>query len=969
MEAKTSSNPQAMATKELNAALYICTQQCAAALYTTYFRWVHAPTGYTFLGQEIDRLSRALEHLSTEIQNPDSKVVRSDNSRAAAECLGLALDGVHASLIEVERMLTALHDAPHNTEHGLEFAVKTQFSGGEKKLQELQERVGYHCWAFDLVMRMLMGNDAIALWNSIETMDVTGQLRRMLSEQADEKEKTPIVGRFEKLCIYDEKNLFTDFPVAIAIRVAMFWTFEAISKLGHVAETKHVSPSGYLDLLKAAWLLQELRESQSLGLSSDEARAVVALVSTELLFTFSTLVKASCFPDREAIETHGDFRIILEHLVEDNNMPAPFTGGSLQTVWEHGILNTTATVPPNSCKRVGSTNPNAAPTQGPEVSTAHSTPSLPPPPYTAVAADGLPGPGGLPFTPPCIPQRGCSNRTRRPPINNLRVETHRDYHHEAVLVEQPKEANVSKPPSPLSPILSLEDILPYCNAEPEMSEASDGSGFMSPSPTTSEIIDEIYCDSPTLGLEECFNEPVRIGPLTPEPVFTPATLQRNEAPTLLELPPRQPTVSRSSSGSSSSSYVMANPSPTLLEEKELPPLPPLLAPELSRRASVLQIYDSRAPSLDGPPGEEDSWNVDFAVEYGVRPGEREIMPESFAQMKLKTSEACRGQTVWEECIIRVFETQITGEYRLLTLRGKNVDQRYLRPSATEFVPEYGYHESLPVVFLRKAGPGTYSSNLHSKDRGSITRRKSSVSSFSGTGQAGPPPLATLCYKFYNLVDMFAFQQAFLQESVEADVQNIRSIRYTRGFLSGEHTTHKARIQLWKPAGTELSGGLSSYRNSIVLSQAPSLRSAAPPDEVRVNATRLVMYLDEIIISIFVTDDIMIAIPNNSPRTLRIRPSSHKAFGNPSSVKACVLGDPKRDLSGGFRLDKEGMGIEKQEAFDDFKWFEIEFQTDAECRCFAEEFTAALQQRRRERLMVEELKKKASRGIKMGEVFY
>jgi hypothetical protein len=225
-----------------------------------------------------------------------------------------------------------------------------------------------------------------------------------------------------------------------------------------------------------------------------------------------------------------------------------------------------------------------------------------------------------------------------------------------------------------------------------------------------------------------------------------------------------------------------------------------------------------------------------------------------------------------------------------------------------------------------------------------------------------------CHTLANLVaDMFAFQQAFLQESVEADVQNVRSIRYTRGFLSGEHTTHKARIQLWKPAPTELSGGLSTHRNSVVHGQAPSLRSAAPTEEMRVKVTRLVMYLDEIIISVFVTDDIMHAIPNSSPRTLRIRPSSHKAFNNPSSVKACVLGDPKRDISGGFRLDREGLGIDKQDAFDEFKWFELEFQTDAECRCFADDFTAALQQRRRERLMIEELKKKAGRGVKVGEL--
>lgn len=218
--------------------------------------------------------------------------------------------------------------------------------------------------------------------------------------------------------------------------------------------------------------------------------------------------------------------------------------------------------------------------------------------------------------------------------------------------------------------------------------------------------------------------------------------------------------------------------------------------------------------------------------------------------------------------------------------------------------------------------------------------------------------------------MFNFQQAFMGETIEADVQNIRSVRYTRGFLSGEHTTHRARIQLWKPSATELSGGTSTHRSSLVMNgRAPTMRSTAPTEVMRVKATRLVIYLDGIIISIFVTDDLVHATPVNTTRTLRIRPSSHRTFNNPSSVKACVLGDPKRDLIGGFRLDKEGLGIERQDTFEDFKWFEIEFQTEAECRCFGEDFSAALQQRRRERLVVEELKKKAGRGVKAGEAVW
>lgn len=73
----------------------------------------------------------------------------------------------------------------------------------------------------------------------------------------------------------------------------------------------------------------------------------------------------------------------------------------------------------------------------------------------------------------------------------------------------------------------------------------------------------------------------------------------------------------------------------------------------------------------------------------------------------------------------------------------------------------------------------------------------------------------------------------------------------------------------------------------------------------------------------VTDDITIEAKTKN-RCLKIKPSSHKAFGNPNSVKACIIGN--REISGGIRLDMEGLLIEDKEGFDDFKWFEIDFQT-------------------------------------------
>lgn len=71
------------------------------------------------------------------------------------------------------------------------------------------------------------------------------------------------------------------------------------------------------------------------------------------------------------------------------------------------------------------------------------------------------------------------------------------------------------------------------------------------------------------------------------------------------------------------------------------------------------------------------------------------------------------------------------------------------PSLTELIPEYGYHENFPVIFLREAGPGSYSVQSLAKEKAPKPGRKCSVSS-SGSGSSGSPPAASLYYRFSNL---------------------------------------------------------------------------------------------------------------------------------------------------------------------------------------------------------------------------
>jgi hypothetical protein len=130
---------------------YHRTQRAATALYLTYFHGVpHAPHSYLTLGREIERLSRALAHLLA-----DSTVAQRDDS-AAKGVLAIALDGVYGCLVEIQDLLVGLRESRLKTERWMDFSVKIQFSGGKDKLRDLRDRVGFHCWGFELAMRTLM---------------------------------------------------------------------------------------------------------------------------------------------------------------------------------------------------------------------------------------------------------------------------------------------------------------------------------------------------------------------------------------------------------------------------------------------------------------------------------------------------------------------------------------------------------------------------------------------------------------------------------------------------------------------------------------------------------------------------------------------------------------------------------------------------------------------------------------------
>lgn len=210
--------------------------------------------------------------------------------------------------------------------------------------------------------------------------------------------------------------------------------------------------------------------------------------------------------------------------------------------------------------------------------------------------------------------------------------------------------------------------------------------------------------------------------------------------------------------------------------------------------------------------------------------------------------------------------------------------------------------------------------------------------------------------------MFNFQFALLGEAVETDFQTVRSVKYKKNLLDGEHSHYKARIQLWREQDDD----------AEVLASTPSVapnatREAWARPSLKVHTTRIVMYWDETTTTLFVTDSISIEIRERKC-SIRIKPSSHRTLSiqNPTSVKARTFGKP-RENPGGFRLDKKGLFPDDEEGFEDYKWFEIEFNTAEEMHNFHVEFKRVLNIRRKERWQIDELRRLAARGVPAGGV--
>lgn len=270
-------------------------------------------------------------------------------------------------------------------------------------------------------------------------------------------------------------------------------------------------------------------------------------------------------------------------------------------------------------------------------------------------------------------------------------------------------------------------------------------------------------------------------------------------------------------------------------------------PQLSSTASDLEAYDPanppsefgrhRRPSIRDNPALSPALGPrdleERRGELDERPGELEIMKDCFRSMELSASEGFELNPYWERCTVRIFRRE-DGSARVLTLLESKVDYRYLTLKETEIVPEYGYHNgnSSPVIYLRKS--------TVDKSRSTV------IPKAPGTDD---PAAASLYYRFKTASDMFNFQLAFTGERVELDMAGIRTVRYKRNLLDGEHSQYKARIQLWREQFHPTVASAVEQPYSRVVSGTIRSQGAAS-SALKYANTRLVIYFEEIMVFLF-----------------------------------------------------------------------------------------------------------------------
>jgi hypothetical protein len=102
----------------------------------------------------------------------------------------------------------------------------------------------------------------------------------------------------------------------------------------------------------------------------------------------------------------------------------------------------------------------------------------------------------------------------------------------------------------------------------------------------------------------------------------------------------------------------------------------------------------------------------------------------------------------------------------------------------------------------------------------------------------------------------------------------RTVRFKRSLIDGEHSHYKARVQLWKETSIVTGAALQSPTTGSI---AGTLRSRGDSESLlKVHATRLVVYFDEVFLVLFgMASPLLLYSTNDGSNRLRCYRSSRQ----------------------------------------------------------------------------------------------
>ncbi|RPA79320.1 hypothetical protein BJ508DRAFT_308424 [Ascobolus immersus RN42] len=911
-------------------------QRLSDALVHFFLGLVAAPSCFITLGRQLEILNDGIDRLLDENSNRNSAILRMDNKLEAQQMLRVASHGLLDALTDLEKVLELIRDDVDELRWGTNMVADLRIASLEKHWKAFTEKFSFQSWKLDLLykslrrssiskmlavrerinknMEMLLepygertSMDTIETDNDLSETEVfrrPGESDLLLGVSISE-----VIRRLQDSCQFGTgAKFYWKLKAETTLLIILHWTHKARLGLHELNFVGQAPLDARVNLIKAAWVLKACNAGPgSEGFFTEEVRAMLTMLACDVLYMFRSIwdresQRRGSASDPQRSPPITDYSIFID---DSKPLPNPFPFPDNQM---HQSI-----FPPRQSS------------------------SCPPP-----------DPGYV--------QRNGNSRALSPSGGTF-------LHDEDEIIEGPNRLSgleslrISKRKITSHLSSSEHDLSIGTNASSTYSLPIEQLSTLSESPEPPTIPPKRR--SPP---EQSSLQPPPIPPKYLRDLNATYTSPRNDSqPSFHSSPP--PTRSRpeaysagsgsgtgtaSSSGSppSRSYHAMSAPSSSAdvsdvyngRNKEVLSPASIPMSPSYSTGSFGATSIGAEGVVIPAVPRPAYSWNerIDRQA-LGVRPGEVEIAPRIIPQMILKASYTGEMHGRWDDCRVRIFKDITETKLRILTVQvgsEESIDQQIVDISTAELVPEYGYHEAHPVIYIRKFRPEV-------------------------NALANVQPLyqsTSLYYKFRDASDMFEFQSAFLGECVETDCSAVRTIRYKKSLLDGEHNHYRGRIQIWNQ----------EENDTFVIS--PSSSSVTPPalsrvrskSDVKVLSSRIVMYWEETITTLFITDSIEIDTKSKS-RVLRIKPSSHKAFHNPTSVKAKTLGT--RDLNGGFSLAKKGLFIDDEDSFEEFKWFEIDFVNEEDKEVFAQEFQTALKERRRQRRHAEELGRLAERGVR------